>query len=200
MGLLRKSYFSEALRDKAIKLVAPKAGKVAADIGAGTGFMTEGLVAAGLRVIAVDESKEMLEVARRKTAAGGSISYRQGAADNIPIETGTVDYVFANMLLHHVEDPRLVLREMQRILTPGGALVLTDLDRHNFEFLRTEQHDRWMGFDRGEVADWLGEAGMEEARVEGLKEDCRSKSESGQEVRVGVFAAVALKPARKTIK
>jgi ubiquinone/menaquinone biosynthesis C-methylase UbiE len=65
-----------------------------------------------------------------------------------------VDYVFANMYLHHVEQPVAAIREMARILKARGKLV--DLDEHNFESLRTEQHDRWPGFYREEVRQWFG--------------------------------------------
>lgn len=52
------------------------------------------------------------------------------------------------MFLHHVGDPYLAIGEVKRILKPGGKLILTDLDRHNHEYLRIEQKDRWLGFDR----------------------------------------------------
>jgi ubiquinone/menaquinone biosynthesis C-methylase UbiE len=55
------------------------------------------------------------------------------------------------MLLHHVENPKVAIKEMVRILKPGGMIVITDLDEHKFEFLKTEQHDRWMGFKREDV-------------------------------------------------
>ena len=40
---------------------------------------------------------------------------------------------------------------MARVLRPGGVVVVTDLDSHEFEFLRTERHDRWKGFERVNV-------------------------------------------------
>ena len=73
------------------------AGKLAADIGAGSGFVTEGLLERGLRVIAVDRSEAMLEEMRRKFGEGGAVEYRIGEAESLPLEDGSVDYVFANM-------------------------------------------------------------------------------------------------------
>ena len=58
---MRKSFFSDEVREKALAAANVKPGKLAADIGAGTGFITEGLVQNGLRVIAVDQSGAMLE-------------------------------------------------------------------------------------------------------------------------------------------
>ncbi|MCS7282637.1 MAG: SAM-dependent methyltransferase, partial [Anaerolineae bacterium] len=62
---MRQSFFSEAVREKALAAAGVQSGKIAADLGAGTGFITEGLVLAGLRVIAVDQSDAMLEEMRK---------------------------------------------------------------------------------------------------------------------------------------
>jgi ubiquinone/menaquinone biosynthesis C-methylase UbiE len=157
---MRQSLFSEAVREKAISAAKAKAGKVAADIGAGTGFITEGLVQKGLKVIAVDQSAEMLKEMKGKFRGMSIIDYRVGTAEKLPIDDNAVDYVFTNMFLHHVENPLAAIKEMRRALKPGGKLVITDMDEHQFEFLRTEQHDRWLGFKREDVAQWFVEAGL----------------------------------------
>ncbi len=130
---LRQGFFSETVREKTFEAAGVVAGKIAADIGAGSGFVTEGLLRRGLRVIAVDRSEAMLEEMRRKFGKGGAVEYRIGDAESLPLEDRSVDYVFANMFLHHVESPLAALREMARIVKPGGRLVITDLDRHDFE-------------------------------------------------------------------
>lgn len=148
---LRQSYFSEAVREKAIAIAQVQPGKLAADLGAGTGFITEALVRHGLRVIAVDQSEAMLSEMQKKFAGVQGIDYRLGDAEQLPIEDASVDYVFANMYLHHVDNPAKAILEMSRILKPGGKVVITDLDEHSHEFLRTEQHDRWLGFRREDI-------------------------------------------------
>jgi SAM-dependent methyltransferase len=92
-----------------------------------------------------------------------------------------VDYAFANMYLYHVESPADAIKEMARILKPGGKLVITDLDEHKFEFLRTEQYDRWMGFKRSDVSRWFTEAGLKNVRVDCVSENCCAQSECGSE-------------------
>lgn len=129
---MRQSFFSESLREKAISVAAVLPGKVAADIGAGTGFVTQGLLNKDLRVIAVDQSESMLAEIGRKFADTHRVDCRLGEAETLPIPDQTVDYVFANMYLHHVESPKTAIMEMARILKPGGRLVITDLDEHNF--------------------------------------------------------------------
>ena len=57
---MRESYFSEDVREGALAVADVQRGKVDADIGAGTGFISQGLVREGLRVIAVDQSEAIL--------------------------------------------------------------------------------------------------------------------------------------------
>lgn len=186
---MRKRFFTDAVREKAIDVAGVSSGKVAADIGAGTGFITEGLLKQGLKVIAVDQSGEMLAVMRRKLGAAVGVEYREGEACDLPVAPGEVDYVFANMYLHHVEDPLEAIREMARMLRPGGRLVITDLDEHNYTFLQTEQNDRWMGFKREDVKGWMAQAGLSGVNVDCVGEDCCVSSGSGEEAKVSIFVA-----------
>ena len=191
---LRQGFFSETVREKAFEAAGAVTGKIAADIGAGSGFVTEGLLRRGLRVIAVDRSEAMLEEMRRKFGAGGAVEYRLGEAESLPLADGSVDYAFANMVLHHVESPPVAIREMARIVKPGGRLVITDLDRHDFDFLRTEHCDRWMGFDRPDVARWCAEAGLVDVKIDCVGENCCAASQSGcGEAAVSIFVASGTK-------
>lgn len=173
---MRGGFFSEAVREKALSLAGVQRGELAADIGAGSGFITEGLVREGLRVIAVDQSDTMLETIRARLGGVDGISYERGEAEALPIPDATVDYAFANMYLHHVERPAIAIREMARVLKPGGRLVITDLDEHRFEFLRREHHDRWMGFKRESVRQWFVEAGLRNVVVDCVGERCCAQS------------------------
>jgi ubiquinone/menaquinone biosynthesis C-methylase UbiE len=187
---MRASFFSESVREKAYSTAEVQEGKIAADIGAGTGFITEGLIHKGLRVIAVDQSKEMLAEMMRKFANCEGIDYRIGEAENLPVSDETVGYVFANMYLHHVESPSKAIKEMVRILKPGGKLIITDLDEHTFEFLKDEHHDRWMGFKREDIRKWFTEAGLKDVIVDSVGENCCAQSRQGDEyARVSIFVA-----------
>jgi ubiquinone/menaquinone biosynthesis C-methylase UbiE len=188
---MRQGFFSSHVRNFAIGVAGVGLGYLAADIGAGTGFMTEGLVAAGARVIAVDPSGRMLEELRRKFGRVSTVDARLLEEERLPIESGSVDGVFANMMLHHSEAPYETIREMKRILKPEGRLVITDLDKHEFRFLKEEHHDRWMGFYRSDIRYWLMTAGFSNIIVNGIPgEQCCADSRCGAvRAAVGIFMA-----------
>jgi len=192
---MRTAFFSEAVRERAYAVAGVSAGQVAADIGAGTGFVAEGLVQRGLHVICVDQSEAMLRELRKKFADVENVEYRLGDAESLPILDTSLDAVFANMYLHHVEDPAKAIGEMRRTLKPGGRLVITDMDEHSFEFLISEHHDRWMGFLREDVRRWFEEAGLINVAVDSVGEKCSSQSSSGDvTASVSLFVALGIKP------
>ena len=187
---MRKSFFSNRVFEAALASANVQPGKLAADIGAGTGFITEGLIQNGLKVIAVDQSKAMLEEMKKKFALFDTVEYRIGQFNNLPIQDETVDYIFANMYLHHVDLPQVAIEEMVRTLKPGGKVVVTDMDEHEFEFLRKEQHDRWPGFKREDIERWFKEAGLKNVKVDCVGEDCCADSDEGREkASVSIFVA-----------
>ena len=187
---MRENFFSDEVRMKALSTAAIQKGKIAADIGSGTGFISEGLIQAGLQVIAVDQSEAILKEMKRKFADIETIDYRVGQAQNLPISDETVDYAFANMCLHHVESPPEAIAEMVRILKPASKLVITDLDEHEFDFLREEHHDRWMGFKRADIEKWFQSAGLTEICIDSIGACCEAQSSCGGEfASIGIFVA-----------
>jgi ubiquinone/menaquinone biosynthesis C-methylase UbiE len=192
---MRKSFFSDRVREVAVSKAGVVAGKLAADIGAGTGFMTEELIKNRVKVIAVDQSEAMLGEMKKKFSLSDSVEYRRGDFDSLPIRDESVDYSFANMFLHHVDSPPVAIKEMARVLRPGGNIVVTDLDEHEFEFLKKEQHDRWMGFKREDIKRWFEDAGLQNVEVNCVGEDCCSDSELGcDQAKISVFLAASEKP------
>ncbi len=196
---MRKVFFSDEVKEMAFL----KAGistkdilAIALDIGAGTGFITEGLIQRGLQVIAVEPVPEMIEILKTKFFSTEEVDCRLGQAENLPLADREVAFAFANMSLHHVEDPQQAISEMFRVLQSKGRVVITDLDEHNVEVLRTEHYDRWMGFKREVVQDWLQEAGFEEIDIASVGSCCgKEKNMPSGGAGIGIFVASARRPA-----
>ena len=64
------------------------------------------------------------------------------------------------------------------------------MDEHQFDFLRTEQFDRWMGFKREDIDRWFRAAGLKNVVVDCVGENCCADSESGADhATVSIFVA-----------
>ncbi|WP_369259248.1 class I SAM-dependent methyltransferase [Geodermatophilus amargosae] len=90
------------------------------DLGAGTGLLTDVLVAAGHEVLAVDPSAEMLG---RLSVRHPGIPAAVGGAEAIPLPDGSVDAVVAGQAAHWF-DPEPAAAELRRVLRPGGVVGL----------------------------------------------------------------------------
>lgn len=133
------------------------------DLGTGTGVLLERLAAVAGRVIGVDASPEMLDLARARE--GDRIELRLGALEHLPLSDGEADAMVVNMVLHHVANPPDALREMRRGLRPGGKLVIADLEEHGRDSFWQTLGAQWPGFRPEEVATWLGSAGFRSVRT-----------------------------------
>lgn len=167
---IRQGYFTERVREAAIARAGLTSDMVVADVGSGTGFMAIGLAPLVREVVCLDNSPEMLEVARRNLAASRNVRFDLAEGSCLPLHDGSVDAVFANMYLHHAPDPLAAIREMVRVLRPGGMLVITDMDKHDNEWQRTEMADLWLGFERDQIRAWYEAAGLVDVHVGGTGE------------------------------
>ncbi|MDR0339807.1 MAG: metalloregulator ArsR/SmtB family transcription factor [Desulfovibrio sp.] len=141
---------------------------VAADLGCGTGNVLSAMLAKAGTVIGVDGSPRMLELARRRfSKETDRVSMRIGDLSHLPLADGEAEFVSLNMVLHHIPQPVAVLEEIRRVLSPSGRLVLTDFNRHEYESMRHEYGDHWLGFDRESLHGFLERAGfrVQESRV-----------------------------------
>jgi ubiquinone/menaquinone biosynthesis C-methylase UbiE len=157
---LRQSYFSEDIRDLAIRSAYLHPLSIVADIGGGTGFLSQGLAPLVNKVILIDGSQEMINVARQNLAAFSNIDFYLAEGLTLPLQDTSVDAAFANMYLHHCPDPAKAIQEMVRILRPGGRLVISDLEKHPYTWLKEKLQDTWQGFDPEQIRNWYQQAGL----------------------------------------
>lgn len=173
---LRSGYFGEEVRQTAIAKAYLRPEMAVADVGAGTGFIAAGLAPLVARVYVVDGSPEMLAVARENLKTFENVEFHEADGLNLPFPDESLDAVFANMYLHHAPDPLAAIREMVRVLRPGGRLVITDMDSHPYAWLKDEMADVWQGFERAAVRDWLREAGLVNRLVNCTGQSCCAES------------------------
>jgi ubiquinone/menaquinone biosynthesis C-methylase UbiE len=192
---MRKQFFGDGVRRAAIEAADLGPGALVADVGTGTGFLAEAVIDHGARVIGVDISEGMLEQVSSRLA-GRPFEPRRTDGTELPLAAGEVDAVLANMFLHHAIDPRATIAQMARALKPGGRLVITDADSHEHEWLRTEQHDRWLGFDRADIERWFRDAGLEDVTVGDTQEICSPTSTCGTKASITIFIARGVRPTR----
>ncbi len=201
---LRSGYFTEAVRETAIAKAYLHPSMRVADVGAGTGFLAAGLAPLTAHVDVLDGSAEMLAVAQKNLAQFSNVSFHKADGLALPLEDGSLDAVFANMYLHHCPDPLAAIREMVRVLRPGGRLVITDMDAHPYEWLKTEMADVWQGFERTQLRAWFEQAGLVNLVVDCTGQSCQSdcKSAAGEHADISIFVATGTKhvPARDAVQ
>ena len=117
-----------------VDTLAPVIGEHILEVGCGSGVLCRQIAPAvvpGGKIIGVDISAEFLKIARSYAASANLSDYIQwgaGQAEVLPFQDANFDGVIAARLLLHVSDPQIVLNEMQRVVRPGGRVVVMDWD------------------------------------------------------------------------
>jgi ubiquinone/menaquinone biosynthesis C-methylase UbiE len=125
-----------------IKNLPPVTGRIL-DLGCGTGMLLAELSAQGRFLVGVDVSLKMLRVARGRAKGAALV---QADADFLPFADGSFEAVVSVTLLQNMPDPAGTVREVARVLKPGGVAILTSLKHKH---------------SKGELERWVREAGME---------------------------------------
>ncbi len=102
------------------------------DVGCGPGSITRGLaeIVAPGQVIGLDMSSETLDAARRDAAARGleNLRYEIGSVYELPFPDASFDAAYAHQVFQHLREREVALREMLRVLRPGGLIAVRDVD------------------------------------------------------------------------
>jgi arsenite methyltransferase len=109
-----------------------KAGQVVLDLGSGAGIdllLASQKVGPDGRVIGVDMTDAMIERARKNVAEAGAtnVEVRKGIIEELPVETGSVDWVISNCVINLSPEKGKVFAEIARVLKPGGAMLVSDI-------------------------------------------------------------------------
>jgi ubiquinone/menaquinone biosynthesis C-methylase UbiE len=158
---IRKELGRRLPRDETLKVL---------DVGTGFGINVAFLarwLSKGSQVWTVDPSKEVL--AEVKAMLGKEsvrpVSFLEASADDLEFKDGLFDFVVSVMVLHPIERLRPALKEMARVLRPGGSLIAIDYSpkaSHELEFLT--RHEETDFFKPARVVREIGRIGMTAAR------------------------------------
>ena len=132
------------------------------DIGTGTGRIAGLLAPRASRVVGIDRSHEMLAFARAALAGREyrHVQLRHGDMYHLAVPARSMDLIVLHQVLHFADDPVAVLREIARVLRPGGRLLLADFAPHSEESLRDQHAHRRLGFATDDITHWGAAAGL----------------------------------------
>ena len=100
-----------------------------ADLGAGEGVISQLLAERARKVYCIDRSKSMVRLGTELAKKNGlsNLTYKLGDLEKVPLRDCSVDLALMSQSLHHAEKPDVALSEANRILKPGGQLIIIDL-------------------------------------------------------------------------
>jgi SAM-dependent methyltransferase len=155
----RPSYPS-ALLDLLSGECALRSGHVIADIGSGTGFLSELFLKNGNRVYGIEPNKEMREAGEEYLASYDGFSSIEGSAEATTLDDSSIDFITAGQSFHWFE-PDAARREFVRILKPNGWMLIAWNDRRMEEAPFTRAYENILerfGIDYKNVKDSYPEA------------------------------------------
>ena len=104
------------------------------DVGCGTGRALAWLASrarSGVQFVGIDPAESMRNLALRRLQPFRNVQIWDGSFEHIPLETGSVDYLFSIFAFHWTTDPDAAVREVRRVLKPGAEMDLFFIGRDN---------------------------------------------------------------------
>lgn len=192
---LSRTCYDESIRDKLFQLNLLDENMTVLDLGSGDGYLSRAVAAHVKKVIAVDISGEMLNELEKKAKAAGisNIETIESDGQDVPLEDSSVEMVCANMYLHHIEEPDIAIKEMYRLVKPGGKVFVADFCNHKNEEFKEKMHDVWPGFKRQEIKKWFCDNGFTNVQIETFQKGIDSGTGTSRGG-MNIFVLTAEKP------
>ena len=143
-----------------------KSTHLALEIGPGQGEFLPVMARRFAHVVALDNAAQMLAHSRAAAEKAGltNIEFIHGDTSSLSEHNVLADCAVMNMVLHHTPSPADIFKDLSAALTPGGALVVTELCRHEQDWARDNCGDLWQGFEPSDLTQWAAAAGLEDGQ------------------------------------
>lgn len=121
----QSAYNAHYDRPAVLGLLGDIAGRRILDVGCGSGLYAEELVERGAEVIGFDASTRLIDHARKRIGIHADLRVHDLRDPLDWLSDGSIDDAVMALVLHHLEDPVFALREVHRVLRPGGRLIVS---------------------------------------------------------------------------
>ena len=132
------------------------------EVGPGEGLLLTELAAKFKKLIALDNSKEMLEKSKEAIAKGkfNGVQFILGDTTVARKKDVLSDLIIFDMVLHHISSPTKTFKDSSALLNKNGYLLIVDLSTHDQDWVRESCGDLWLGFDETDLNHWAQKAGL----------------------------------------
>lgn len=154
--------FTKPMRAEALKMLDLQGEERVLDVGCGTGFGTEGLLAYTDDVYGVDQSPHQLAKAQERLDNGVDADFSMGDAENLPFPTDTFDAAWSSGSIEYWPSPVQGLREMRRVVKPGGKVMVVGPNYPDSRIGRRVADAIMLFYDVDEADQMFRDAGFEE--------------------------------------
>lgn len=158
-----------------VALAGIQPGQTVLDIGSGAGIdvlLAAHKVGPKGHVIGLDMTPEMIEAARKNAAEAGAanVEFRLGDAEDMPIDSDSVDWIISNCVINLAPDKAKVFREAYRVLRPGGKVLVSDIVTHDLPEQVRHSVEAWASCIAGapeedDYLDAIGAAGFSQIKI-----------------------------------
>ena len=169
------AFYVESTTRETLKRISVSPADRVLDVGCGTGELLARIAVRypDARLAGVDPVREMLDVARAKVS--GRVDLRVGWADELSWPDNSFDLVVSCNMFHYIVHPVAAVREMERVVRPGGKVVITDCCDDYLAcrvctwYLRLRSKAHFKTYRQSECAALLEQAGHRSAKIERYK-------------------------------
>jgi ubiquinone/menaquinone biosynthesis C-methylase UbiE len=170
----------QAALDRVVRAAGARPDDTALDVGCGPGLLACAFARVVRQATGIDLTPAMLAQARKLQLEQGlsNLTWQEGDITSLPYPDHEFSIVSCRYVLHHLEDPLTVLKEMARVCRPGGRVVVADMapapekaDALNrMERLRDPSHVR--GLTLAELVDLFRKAGLSAPEIQKYRMEC----------------------------